>query len=389
MKNILFNPLCYGAIALFFGFSCSCSTNKNTAGSPGTNGNTGGSGSATTQVEKQTIASNLVHPWGMAFLPDGRLLVTEREGRLRILDKNNKLSEPVSGVPAVYAQGQGGLQDVAVDPDFQNNSYIYLSYAEPGPNNTASTALGRGKLVNNQLTEFQVIFSMKPKVEGPNHFGSRVVFAQDGKLFLVLGERFKFDPAQDLATHMGKIIRINKDGSIPQDNPFMNQANAQKEIYSYGHRNIESAAIDPATGRLWVAEMGPKGGDELNMPEAGKNYGWPLVSWGTHYDGKDIPDPTTRPEFADATVKWTPVISPSGMTFYTGNMFPAFKGNMLIGGLTARGVVRVQLNGDQAKEVGRIDLGTRIRDVEQAPDGSIYVSTDQRDGAVWRLVPKQ
>ena len=345
-------------------------------------------GGAQTEVEVQTLATGLSHPWAMAFLPDGRLLVTERVGRLRILDKSNKLSEPIGGVPEVFHQGQGGLQDVALDPQFAQNGYVYFSYAEPGPNNTASTALGRGKLENDQITGFTVLFSQKPKVDGGNHFGSQVVFSPDGKIFLTLGERFKFEPAQDLSNHLGTIVRLNKDGSVPSDNSFFNQQNAAKEIWSYGHRNVEAAAIEPATGKLWVAEMGPKGGDELNQPESGKNYGWPLVSWGEHYDGKDIADPTTRPEFADAKVHWTPVISPSGMRFYTGDMFAAFKGNMLIGGLSAKAVVRVQVTGDQAKEVGRIDLNARIRDVEQAPDGSIYALTDEDNGKVLRLIPK-
>lgn len=339
-------------------------------------------------VKVETLASGLNHPWGMAFLPDGNLLVTERDGQLRILDTNKNLSDPISGVPEVFNRGQGGLLDVAVDPSYEDNGYVYLSFSEPGENNTASTALGRGKLENNQLQDFEVIFRQEPKVDGPNHFGSRIVFSPDGHLFLTLADRFKFDPAQDLSNHMGTIIRINRDGTIPQDNPFVAEENAKDEIWSYGHRNIEAAVIEPNSGQLWVAEMGPQGGDELNKPEPGKNYGWPEVSWGEHYDGKDIPDPDTRPEFTDAVMHWTPVISPSGMEYYTGDLFTELKGNVLIGGLSAKGVVRVKLNGDQAEEVGRIDLGERIRDVKQAPDGSIYVLTDKNDGNVWRLVPE-
>lgn len=341
------------------------------------------------EVEVQTLASGLDHPWALAFLPDGRLLVTERAGRLRILDQNNNLSDPISGVPEVFNKGQGGLQDAALDPDFANNSYVYFSYAEPGPNNTAAAALGRGKLENSQITGFKVLFSQKPKVDGGNHFGSRIAFAPDGKIFLAMGERFKFDPAQDLSNHLGTIVRLNPDGTVPQDNPFVNEPGAAKEIWSYGHRNIEAAAFEPGTDKLWIAEMGPKGGDELNQPEAGKNYGWPLVSWGKHYDDRDIPDPPTRPEFTDAEMHWTPVISPSGMLFYNGDMFPELKGNMLIGGLSAKGIVRVQIKDGAAKEIGRIDLKERTRDIAQAPDGSIYVVTDEDNGKILKLIPKK
>lgn len=338
-------------------------------------------------VQVETLAENLNQPWGMAFLPDKRLLVTERSGQLRILDTNNKLSAPLQGTPKVFSTGQGGLLDVALDPNFSQNQYVYFTFAEPDENGTASTAVGRGKLQGNQIKDFQVIFRQTPKVEGPNHFGSRLVFSPDGYLFVALGERFKFDPAQDLTNHLGTVVRIKPDGSVPKDNPFVGKANAKEEIWSYGHRNIESAAIDPATKQLWVAEMGPLGGDEFNFVEAGKNYGWPLVSWGKHYDGKDIPDPTTKPEFTDAVVRWTPTISPSGMVFYTGNTFPEWKGSALIGGLTSSGIVRVQVNGKQAKEVERIPLAVRTRDVEQAPDGSVYVLTDDPKGKILRISP--
>ncbi|MDX5437588.1 MAG: PQQ-dependent sugar dehydrogenase [Pontibacter sp.] len=339
-------------------------------------------------VKVETLANNLNHPWGMAFLPDNRLLVTERdEGTLRILDKNNQLSEPLKGTPEVFAKGQGGLLDVALDPNFEQNRLVYLSFAEPGENNTASTAVGRGKLEGNEIKDFKVLFRQEPKVDGPNHFGGRIVFSPEGHLFLTLGERFKFDPAQNLSNHLGTVVRINRDGTVPQDNPVVGRQDARDEIWSYGHRNIESAAIDPATNKLWIVEMGPMGGDELNQPAAGKNYGWPVVSWGDNYDGTKIPRPSTRPEFADAVKHWTPTISPSGMIFYTGSMFPEWKGSGLIGGLTSSGIVRVKVNGERAEEVERIPLATRVRDVEQAPDGSIYVLTDEDNGKVLRLMP--
>lgn len=336
-------------------------------------------------VKVETLAEKLDHPWGMAFLPDGRLLVTERAGSLRIMDTDHNLSEPLSGVPEVFAQGQGGLLDVALDPNFSQNNFVYLSYAEPGDQGTAGTALGRGKLTEGQLEEFEVIFRMEPKMEGPNHFGGRIVFVDDQHLFLTLAERFKFEPAQDLSNHLGTIVRIHMDGSIPQDNPFTSQSEAQDEIWSYGHRNIESAAIDPETGNLWVAEMGPMGGDELNLIESGENYGWPVVSWGDNYDGSEIPDPDTRPEFADAVITWTPTISPSGMVFYTGNMFTEWQGDMFIGGLTSTGLVRVETMGEEAREAERIPLNLRIRDVEQAPDGSIFVLTDEDNGKILQI----
>lgn len=339
----------------------------------------------TGSMQTETLAENLTHPWGMAFLPDNRLLVTERAGRLRILDTDNQVSEPLSGTPEVFVEGQGGLLDVVLDPNFEQNNLVYLSFSEPGTGGTVSTAVGRGRLEGNGIRDFTVIFRQEPKVEGPNHFGGRILFTPEGHLLLTMGDRFKFDPAQDLSNHMGTIVRINPDGSVPNDNPFVGQANAKNEIWSYGHRNIEAAAIAPNTNRLWVAEMGPQGGDELNQPEAGRNYGWPEVSWGENYDGTDIPDPPTNPEFADAAMHWTPVISPSGMIFYTGAMFSDWQGTALIGGLTSQGIVRVRINGGQEEEVERIPLRARIRDVAQAPDGSVYVLTDQDNGKVLRL----
>ena len=265
------------------------------------------------------MVGGLNHPWGMAFLPDGRLLITERNsGQLRILEPDGALSEPVEGTPTVFAEGQGGLLDVALDPNFAENNLVYLSYAAPGPEGNAASALGRGRWTDDRIEGFEEIFLQEPWITGPNHFGGRIVFSPDGYLFLTLGERFQFEPAQDLSNHLGTVVRLNPDGSVPAENPFVNQADAKPEIWSYGHRNVQAAAINPDTGALWIAEMGPLGGDELNLPESGRNYGWPVVSWGINYDGTDIPDPPTRPEFTDALKHWSPVISPSGMIFYTG-----------------------------------------------------------------------
>ena len=335
-------------------------------------------------IRVETVAKGLDRPWGLAFLPDGEMLVTEKPGTLRHVATDGTVSKPLSGVPKVVATGQGGLLDVALDPEFSSNRLVYLTYSEPGEGG-ASTAVARGKLGENGLDDVEVIFRQEPKVQGGNHFGSRLAFAPDGTLFVTLGERFQFDPAQDLASDLGKIVRINPDGSIPKDNPFVGKENARPEIWSYGHRNPQGAAIHPETGKLWETEFGPRGGDELNIPKAGSNYGWPVVSWGMHYNGKDIPDPPTHPEFADAIYHWDPVISPSGISFYTADAIPAWKGNLLIAGLSEQAIVRLTLDGEKVTGEERIPLGARIRDVQQAPDGSVYALTDEGDGKVLRL----
>jgi glucose/arabinose dehydrogenase len=327
--------------------------------------------------------AKLESPWGLAFLPDGRMLVTERPGRLRIVTADGKISEPLTGVPEVVAEGQGGLLDVALDPGFASNSLVYLSYSEPGEDGKAGTAVARGKLGEAGLADVQVIFRQYPKVKGGVHFGSRLAFAPDGRLFVTLGERFQFEPAQDLATHLGKVVRINPDGSVPDDNPFVGQEGALPEIWSYGHRNPQGAAIHPETGKLWETEFGPRGGDELNIPEAGKNYGWPMVSWGEHYDGREIPEPPTHPEFADAIDHWNPVISPSGIAFYTADAIPGWKGNLLIAGLSSKAIIRLTLDGEKVIGEERIPMGTRIRDLAQGPDGAVYALTDA--GKILRL----
>ncbi|MGB6702389.1 PQQ-dependent sugar dehydrogenase [Methyloceanibacter sp.] len=335
-------------------------------------------------IKVETVATGLSHPWGLAFLPDGRMLVTERSGTLRLVSKDGKLSPPLSGVPKVVVAGQGGLLDVAIDPDFKSNSLVYLTYSEPGEGG-AGTAVARGKLGESGLDGVEVIFRQEPKVGGGNHFGSRLVFAPDGKLFVTLGERFTFTPAQDLTNDLGKIVRINPDGSVPKDNPFVGRTDARPEIWSYGHRNPQGAAIHPETGKLWETEFGPRGGDELNIPQAGANYGWPVVSWGSHYTGEDIPDPPTHPEFADAIYHWNPVISPSGITFYTADAIPGWKGNLLIGGLSEQAIVRLTLDGEKVVDEERIPMGARIRDVVQGPDGAVYALTDEGNGEILRL----
>jgi aldose sugar dehydrogenase len=344
--------------------------------------------SQTGPVRIETVAGGLSHPWAVAFLPDGSMLVTEREGRLRRVGRDGQLSPPLAGVPAVFARGQGGLLDVALEPAFADSRMVYLSYAEPGEGG-AGTAIARGQLnaAQTALENVQVIFRQQPKVSGGQHFGSRLVFARDGTLFVTMGERFKFEPAQDLSSHLGKIVRINRDGSVPRDNPFVSRSDARPEIWSYGHRNSQGAAINPRTGVLWEIEHGPRGGDELNIPEAAKNYGWPLVSWGVHYSGQAIPKPPTRPDLAQSIYQWTPVISPSGMAFYTADAFPAWRGNLLLGGLSSEAVTRLTLDGDRVTAEERIPIGVRVRDVRQGPDGAVYVLTDESDGALLRLTP--
>jgi glucose/arabinose dehydrogenase len=336
-----------------------------------------------------TVAEGLEHPWGLTFLPDGRMLVTERPGRLRLVTKDGQVSPPLKGLPQVYAEGQGGLLDVTLDPNFASNRLVYISYAEPGEGGVAGTAVARGRLnaAATALEGVQVVFRQEPKVKGPNHFGSRLVFSPDGKLFITTGERFAFRPAQNLATDLGKIIRINPDGSVPKDNPFVGREGVRPEIWSYGHRNVQGAAINPETGALWTDEFGPMGGDEINIPEAGHNYGWPLVSWGQHYNGDNIPDPPTRPDLAQPIYYWNPVISPSGMAFYTGNAFPTWRGNLLIGGLSAQALVRLTLDGAQVTDEQRFAMDDRIRDVNQGPDGFLYLLTDNSDGRILRIAP--
>lgn len=340
------------------------------------------------EIKVEDVVGGLVHPWGMAFLPDGRLLVTERNtGELHILARDGALSEPLEGVPKVWSKGQGGLMDVALSPTFKQDRLVYLSYAKPGPGEQAATALGRGKLTDDGIEGFQEIFVQSPMVTGANHFGNRIVFSRDGEfLYLALGERFKFEPAQDLSNTLGTVIRIHPDGRVPKDNPFVGRKDAEPEIWTYGHRNIEAMALQPGTDALWVVEMGPLGGDELNLIQRGKNYGWPKVSWGDHYDGREIPDPAPSSEFADAKRHWSPVISPSGMMFYGGDMFREWRGNAFVGSLSSYALIRLEFKGTELTAEERLPLPARIRDVEEGPDGAIYVLIDRIDGHVWRLV---
>jgi len=341
-------------------------------------------------VRVETVARGLEYPWALAFLPDGRMLVTERPGRLRIVGRDGRVSEPLAGVPEVQARGQGGLLDVALDPRFADNRLVYLSYAEPGADGTAGTAVARGRLGQGRLEDVRVIYQQQPKVRSSLHFGSRLVFARDGTLFVTQGDRGAYrDGAQDLSVGMGKIVRIKPDGSVPRDNPFVGRGGARPEIWSYGHRNVQSAALHPRTGQLWTVEHGARGGDELNRPEAGKNYGWPVITYGIDYSGARIGEGTAKPGMEQPVYYWDPVIAPSGMTFYTGDAFPDWKGSLFIGSLDQGLLVRLTLkDGRVAREERYLaDLGERIRDVRQGPDGLLYLLTDSGDGRVLRVLP--
>jgi glucose/arabinose dehydrogenase len=344
-------------------------------------------------ISVERFAEGLAHPWGMAFLPDGGMLVTERTGSLRVVSAEGTLSDPIAGVPPVVARGQGGLLDVALHPDFADNRMIYWSYSEAGDGGTNGTAIARGRLAEDMtsLADVEVIFRQAPKVRSNAHFGSRLVFDNDGFLFATLGERSSARyrvMAQDLDTHLGKVIRIRDDGSVPDDNPFVGRDDARPEIWSYGHRNPQGMAVHPVTGAIWIHEHGPRGGDEINIPQAGDNHGWPVFSFGREYSG----DPITNlkeypPEFAEPIYQWTPSIAPSGMAFYAGEGIAEWQGDMFVGALALTSLRRLSLDGDRVigEETLLADMDLRIRDVEIGPDGALYVLTDEDDGAILRI----
>lgn len=332
-------------------------------------------------------------PWAMTFLPDGRLLVTEMGGALHIYDAKEDTKTTVDGVPEVAHAGQGGLGDVVLHPQFDSNQQIYLSYAEAGDGGSGA-AVARARLVLNEqggtLEDLQVIWRQTPKMSGNGHYGHRLVFDRDGMLWISSSERQEFDPAQDMNSNLGKIVRLHEDGSVPEDNPFTDQGEVAAQVWSLGHRNILGMAFD-ADGKLWAHEMGPKDGDELNLIEKGANYGYPLVSNGNHYDDTPIPDHDTRPEFNAPAITWTPVISPAGFIIYNGEMFPDWQGDGFIGGMSSQSLVRVKFDGDSAREAERLELQKRIREVEQGPDGAIWLLEDgtrEGEGALLKLTPR-
>ncbi|MBK9078271.1 MAG: PQQ-dependent sugar dehydrogenase [Hyphomicrobium sp.] len=348
-----------------------------------------------TDITVEVVASGLKNPWSLQFLPDGRMLVTERVGTMRVVAKDGKLSDPIQGLPHVVQGGQAGLLDVLLAPDFATTGTVYFSYSEPRGVFRNGTSVVRAKLTlsdtGGAITDGTVIFRQEPAISGRHHYGSRLAWAKDGTLFVTTGERAsERDSAQDLGTHLGKVIRINADGSVPKDNPFVGREDARPEIWSYGHRNLQGAAVNPATGQLWTTEHGAQGGDELNTPMAGKNYGWPIITWGIDYDGSKIGEGTTKDGLEQPIYYWKPSIATSGLTFYTGDLFKGWKGNILAGGLAGSVVERLVLEGGEVVAVEALltDRGERIRDVRQGPDGAVYVLTDDSDGKLLRLIPK-
>lgn len=339
---------------------------------------------------KATPVATLDEPWAMTFLPGGDILVTEKPGRLLIVSADGKRRTSVSGVPKVAYGKQGGLADVILHPDYANNGFVYLSYAEPGAGGSGG-AVARAKLVTqtggaSRLEGLQVLWRQEPKVSGEGHYSARMAFSPDGYLFITSGERQKFTPAQDLGQNLGKVIRLSDAGGIPSTNPHYDTGRIRAQSWSSGHRNMLGIAFD-GQGRLWVDEMGPRGGDELNLIEKGGNYGWPIVSKGDHYDGRKIPDHSTRAEFKAPALSWNPVISPSSLIFYSGAMFPEWQGSALIGGLSSESLVRVAFDGGKAREADRFPMGRRIREVEQGPDGAVWLLEDGPGGRLLRLAP--
>jgi len=342
---------------------------------------------ATFRVE--TLVTGLEHPWSLAFLPDGRMLITERAGRLRVVRDGRLLPEPVDGTPEMVARGQGGLLEVAAHPDFESNGWVYLTYSAPGKGGLG-TELARGKLIgSDRLESVQVLYRAQPKSRGGRHFGSRLAFAPDGMLIMTLGERGDPDRAQDLSDPAGSVIRLRDDGRVPPDNPFVARSGVRPEILSYGNRNPQGLAIHPATGAVWAHEHGPRGGDEVNVIRPGINYGWPVITHGVAYSGLKIGEGAQKAGMAQPIHFWDPSIAPSGMTFYTGDAYPAWQGDLLVGALKFQLLVRLELDGERVVHEERLLEGQlgRIRDVRQGPDGRIYLLTDSEDGVLARLSP--
>lgn len=341
------------------------------------------------ELAVETVASGLEHPWGLAFLPDGRMLVTERPGRLRVVSARGELSRPVIGVPNVMARGQGGLLGIALDPDFAQNRLVYLSFSEPRTGGNG-TSVARGKLnaQSTALTDVAVIFRQMPTIASNMHFGSRLVFDRTGALFVTVGERYtQRDQAQNPANHLGKIIRIRPDGSVPADNP--KKPGWAPEVWSIGHRNVQGAALHPDTGQLWTAEHGARGGDEINTPKAGLNYGWPVITYGVDYSGVKIGEGTAKPGMEQPLFYWDPSIAPSGAAFYTGSAWPQWKNSLFVGALAGSLLARLSTEGEKVTGEERLltDIGARIRDVVQGPDGFLYLLTDEEDGKLLRVRP--
>ena len=350
------------------------------------------SSAANGSAKSVVVAEGLDHPWALAFLPGEtglRFLITERSGRMRIVGVDGKVGTPLANVPPVHAVNQGGLLDVVVSPNFGRDRTIYFSFAQ-AVSGGARTAVASAQLTDNALENVKTVFAQADVVPGGHHFGSRIAISRDGSLFITTGERYgEKDRSQSLESHLGKVIRVNADGSVPKDNPYVNHASARKEIWSYGHRNMQGAAIHPATGRLWTHEHGPRGGDELNVTLPGKNYGWPVIGYGIDYSGLRMHDSTTKSGMEQPLHYWVPSIAPSGMAFYTADRFPQWRGSLFIGALAGQHLARLTLDGEKviAEERLLLDRKERFRDVRQGPDGFVYVITDEGSGKILRVSP--
>ncbi|MGE0563089.1 MAG: PQQ-dependent sugar dehydrogenase [Pseudolabrys sp.] len=342
------------------------------------------------RIKVETVAKGLEHPWAIAFLPDGNMIVTERPGRIRVVTKDGVLLPPLSGAPEVLARGQGGMLDIILDRNFAVSKTVYFCFAEPFEGG-GRTALARARLDGlATLQDVKVIFRQLGPPSSGNHYGCRIVQMPDNNLLLAMGDHYgPRDEAQNLSNHLGKVVRIAPDGSVPKDNPFLGKLGARPEIWSYGHRNPQGAAINPATGEYWEIEHGPRGGDEINIPKAGKNYGWPVIGYGIDYSGAKIHEGTHKDGMEQPIHYWVPSIAPSGMAFYTGELFPKWKGNLFVGGLVSQMLARLELDGNKVvKEERLLDkFGERIRDVRQGPDGALYLATDSSDGRILRITP--
>jgi glucose/arabinose dehydrogenase len=344
------------------------------------------------KVNVKSIATGLKNPWGLAILPDGSFLVTERTGNLRIVQPNGTIGAPVSGLPKIMNEGQGGLLDVVLAPDFATSKKIYFSYSEPAEKGSGnSTAVSFATLNGNKLEKVTRVFSQQPKVDSNAHFGSRLVWAPDGTLYITLGDRFsKKEDAQTLNNHHGKVVRINADGSVPKDNPFISTPGALPEIWSYGHRNMQGAAINPMSKQLWTGEHGPQGGDELNLDQAGKNYGWPVITYGENYGGGKIGEGTQKAGMEQPLKYWVPSIATAGFIFYTGDKFPAWKNNILLTSLVGRTLVRLTVDGNKVTQEERLltkELNERLRHIVQGPDGLVYFISDEGKGSIYQISP--
>lgn len=386
MRSIRIAALSIVALAT----ACQNGAPQAAAAPPARAGESGGSSTDAGPFQATEFA-RFDEPWAMTFLPDGRLLVTEKAGHLKLFDPASRRSGEIGGVPRVAYGGQGGLGDVALHPGFADNRWVYFSYAEAGEGGKRGAVVARARLAldadgGGRLSAPELIWRQMPKVEGGGHYSHRIAFAPDGKLFISSGERQKFEPAQDMQSNLGKIVRLEDDGRVPADNPFAAQGGVAAQVWTLGHRNVLGLAFD-GQGRLWNNEMGPKGGDEFNLIAKGDNYGYPRVSNGDHYNGRPIPDHDTAPEYHAPAASWTPVISPSSLVFYSGRMFPQWQGRALIGGLSSQSLVVVKIDGERAREETRYHMGNRIREVEQGPDGAIWLLEDKAGARLLKLTP--